>query len=175
MGKLVYTFRMLSSEEEDFRRDFEILEDQTFFDFHLAIQENLGYDKSQMASFILTNEQWEREEEITLFDMKEEPSDETLIMDKVKIADVCKTLRKKLLYIHDFFSDSGFFIEVVRMKDAEPNKKYPRCVLSEGRVPIQIIVDDNNIDIPAVEGFDDLESLDDDITFENIDDYESFQ
>jgi hypothetical protein len=175
MGKLVYTFRMLSGEEEDFRRDFEILDNQTFFDFHLAIQEDLGYDKSQMASFILTNDQWEREEEITLFDMKEEPSDETLIMDQVKIVDVCKTVRQKLLYIHDFFSDRGFFIEVVRMEDAESDKKYPVCILSEGKIPIQIIVDDNNIDTLAIESFDDLENLDDDITFENIDDYEGFQ
>jgi hypothetical protein len=61
------------------------------------------------------------------------------------------------------------------MEDASPEMNYPRCTLSEGRIPIQIIVDDNNIDISAAENFDDLGNLDDDITFENIDDYDGFQ
>jgi hypothetical protein len=163
---------MLSNEEDDFRRDFEIQEDQTFFDFHLAIQDNLGYDKSQMASFIITNDKWEREEEITLFDMKEEPSDDTLIMDKVKIGETCKGLKQKLLYIHDFFSDRGFYIELVNIDNIDSNVVYPKCTLAEGRIPLQIIVDDNNIDALNSEGFDEPGSFDDDILFENIDDFE---
>ena len=172
MEKLVHTFRLLSNEEDDFRRDFEVRANQTFFDFHLAIQDNLGFDKTQMASFILTNDNWEREEEITLFDMKEEPSDDSLIMDQVKIGSLCSELKQKLLYLFDFFSDRGFFIELVKTHNIDSNISYPRCTLAAGRIPVQIIVDDNNIDTINPEGFDELESFDDDILFESIDDFE---
>jgi hypothetical protein len=171
MNQLVFTFRIISNEEENFRRDFEIRANQTFFDLHLAIQENLGFDKSQMASFVLTNEKWEREEEINLFDIREEPSDDTLIMDKVRIGEACSDIRQKLLYIFDFFSDRGFFIELVEKGDEDPAITYPRCTLATGKIPIQIIIDDNNIDAFPTEEFDDLESFDDDISFESLDDY----
>ncbi len=172
MDRVVYTFRMISNEEDDFRRDFEIRADQTFFDLHLAIQKNLGYDKSQMASFVLTNEKWEREAEITLFDMKDEPSEDELIMDKVNIGEVCKDLKQKLLYVYDFFSDRCFFIELVNIEDEDPGVDYPRCVRENGKIPIQIIMEDNNIDTFNAEEFDDLGSYNDDLSFENLDEYD---
>lgn len=172
MDRLVYTFRMISHEEENFKRDFEIRGDQTFFDLHLAIQNNLGYDKSQMASFVLTNKKWAREEEINLFDMKDEPSEDTLIMDRVKISETCTDLKQRLLYIFDFFSDRGLFIELVEIGDEDPAVTYPQCTLEKGKIPIQIIIDDNNIDAFTMEEFDDLEGFDSDISFESIDDYE---
>lgn len=172
MDNLVYTFRMISNEEDNFRRDFEIRPDQTFFNLHLAIQKNLGYDKSHMASFVLTNEKWEREAEITLFDMRDEPSEDALIMDKVNIGEVCKDLKQKLLYVYDFFSDRCFFIELVNIGDEDPGVDYPRCIQAKGKIPIQIIMEDNNIDTFSVEEFDNLESFDDDLSFENLDDYD---
>ena len=172
MEREVYTFRMISNEEEDFRRDFEIRSDQTFFDMHLSIQKNLGYDKSQMASFILTNENWEKQAEITLFDMKDEPSGDSLIMDKVKIGELCKDLKQKLLYVYDFFSDRCFFIELVKKGNVDLHVGYPRCTLAKGKIPVQIIMEDNNIDEYSTGELDDLESFDDDLSFENLDDYD---
>jgi hypothetical protein len=174
MDRVVYTFRMISNEEDDFQRDFEIRADHTFFDLHLAIQKNLGYDKSQMASFVLTNDKWERETEITLFDMSDEPSEDALIMDKVSVGKICIHRKQKLLYIFDFFSDRCFFIELVKIEDADPHVTYPKCILAKGKIPVQIIMEDNNIDGSPVEEFDDLENFDDDLSFENLDDFNDF-
>jgi hypothetical protein len=66
---MVYKFVVLSDEDESFVREFEFLESQTLLDFHNIIQEELEYDKSQMASFYLATDNWEKEEEFTLFDM----------------------------------------------------------------------------------------------------------
>lgn len=172
MEREVFTFRMISNEEEGFQRDFEIRSDQTFFDLHLAIQKNLVYDKSQMASFVLTNGKWEKQAEITLFDMREEPSDDVLVMDKVKIGELCKDLKQKLLYVYDFFSDRCFFIELVKKGNMDPHVGYPRCVLAKGKIPVQIVMEDNNIDGFSEEEFHDLESFDDDLSYENLDDYD---
>ncbi len=172
MAHLVYTFRMISNEEDDFRRDFEIRTDQTFFDLHLAFQKNLGYDKSQMASFVLTNEKWEKQGEITLFDMRDEPTQDAMIMDKTTVGQVCRDLKQKLLYVYDFFSDRCFFIELVNMEEEDPGVDYPRCIQAKGKVPVQIIMEDNNIDTFTMGEFDDPGSYDDDLSFENLDDYD---
>ena len=69
---MIYKFRLLSSEKDDFVRDFEVSSDQTFYDLHLVIQYNCHYDTSQIASFYLCNSDWEKENEITLFELSEE-------------------------------------------------------------------------------------------------------
>ena len=40
---MVYKFRLLSDEVEDFRRDIEIDSDATFLDLHKAILESVNY------------------------------------------------------------------------------------------------------------------------------------
>ena len=69
---MIYLFRIISDEDQDFFRDLVIDGSDTFLDFHRALQENLGYDPSQLASFFITNEMWEKQQEITLIDMMEE-------------------------------------------------------------------------------------------------------
>lgn len=174
MNDIVYMFRMLSGEEESFIRDFEILADLTFYDLHLAIQEELGYDTSQMASFFLASETWDKQNEITLFDMKEEKNSEAIIMDKAKIGTFITETKQKLLYQFDFFSDRYLYIEMVDSGKRDMDTNYPVCTRSGGKVPRQIIIEDNNIDDFSLEEFDDLSTIDDDINFENIDDYEEF-
>ena len=69
MAIMVYKFVVLSDEDESFMREFEFLDSQTLLDFHNIIQEELEFDKSQMASFFMATDNWEKEEEFTLFDM----------------------------------------------------------------------------------------------------------
>jgi hypothetical protein len=47
---MVYKFVVLSDEDESFVREFEFLESHTLLDFHHIIQDELEFDKSQMAS-----------------------------------------------------------------------------------------------------------------------------
>ena len=104
--------------------------------------------------------------------MRDEPSGDALVMDKVKIGESCKDLKQKLLYIYDFFSDRCFFIELVKKGNVDLHVGYPRCILAKGKIPVQIIMEDNNIDGFSVEELDYPESFDDDLSFENLDDYD---
>ena len=60
---MIYLFRIISDENSDFFRDLVIDGKNTFLDFHHTLQENLGYDASQLASFFITNEFWEKQQE----------------------------------------------------------------------------------------------------------------
>jgi len=138
---LIYKFRLISNEKEDFIRDFEVRSDQSFYDLHQTIQKNLHYDQSQIASFFLCNDQWEKEQEITLFDLSDEPGQKTMVMDSTIFSDHIRKLKQKLLYVFDVFNERAFFIQVAEIKEDSPGKSYPACTLSKGSPPAQIIMD----------------------------------
>lgn len=138
---MIFKFRLISSEKDDFVRDFDISSDQTFYDLHMAIQKNCKYDPSQIASFFLCNNEWEKETEITLFEINERIGSATLAMDKSLLSDHIIELKQKLIYIFDIFNERAFFIEVVAIRDDDPSKSYPRCTFSEGTPPVQILLD----------------------------------
>ncbi len=169
---MIYKFVVISSEEESFIREFELDENNTLMDFHDTLHEELEFDKSQMATFFTTTENWEKEEEFTLFDMG---SNNTL-MEDVLIADILINENQKLLYIFDLFNDRALFIECIGEVDLIVGREYPICSQSKGLPPKQVGVND----------FNDIDFSDDDLSepgsmideegelpeFENLEDIE---
>ena len=166
---MIFKFRLLSAEVNDFVRDIEIRSDQTFYDFHKTIQEILGWDKSQMASFFLSNDDWEKGTEITLMEMFDDEFSESIVMDVALMSEFIKEKHQKLLYVFDFFTERYFFVEMVQTyKDTDD--KYPRCIKSEGDPPQQLLIEDFSSDSSFNEDFDDdIE----DLGFDNIDDFDN--
>ena len=99
---------MDTPEEEDVFRDIEIYSNQTFLELHSAIQEAFNFDQSQLASFHLSDNDWERGEEITLIDMG---GGEKQLMEDTALSDHIRSKNQKLLYIFDFMLMWTFFIE----------------------------------------------------------------
>jgi hypothetical protein len=168
---MVYKFRLISNEKEDFIRDFEVRSDQSFYDLHQAIQKNLYYDQSQIASFFLCNDRWEKAQEITLFDLSDEPDQKTMVMDNTRFSEHIHELKQKLLYVFDVFNERAFFIEVAEIKEDSPGKSYPACTLSKGSPPVQIIMDQVFLTRDPSLNFDDtgIETTDEDSLFNDSD------
>jgi hypothetical protein len=169
---MVLKFRLISNEEDDFVRDFEILAEQTFFDFHMAIQDNLHFDKSQIASFFTCSQEWEKEQEITLFELSEEESARVITMENAVVGEQAMEIHDKLIYVFDVFNERLFFMELVEKKEKDPSKEYPLCSFEKGHAPQQLLMDqlfgerdfsDGSIldDTALGEDFPDLDSLDD--------------
>ena len=138
---MVLKFRLISNEQDDFIRDFELLAEQTFFHFHLAIQDNLHYDKSQIASFFICNSNWEKGQEISLFELSEEESAKVITMDSAHLGDHVGEVHDKMIYVFDVFNERLFFIELVDKYRRDPSLKYPRCSLEKGKSPRQLLMD----------------------------------
>ena len=68
---MIFVFRVISNEVEDFFRDVEIKSTQTFYQLHNAIQYDADWDSSQLANFYLTDDNWEPAQEISLIDISE--------------------------------------------------------------------------------------------------------
>ncbi|PJB14623.1 MAG: hypothetical protein CO118_07650, partial [Flavobacteriales bacterium CG_4_9_14_3_um_filter_32_8] len=85
----IYKFRVTIEDNSDkvIFRDIEIKSTQTFEDFHQIILKAFNFDNSQMASFYVSDEDWNKAQEIALFDMQltEEEGLKVLIMSETEI------------------------------------------------------------------------------------------
>lgn len=132
---MVYRFLILSDEDESFMREFEFLDSQTLLDFHNMIQDELEFDRSQLASFYTTSDNWEKEEEFTLFDMGGASATmEDAILEEV----ICKD-NQKMAYVFDFFNERSLFIEYIGESEEKRGVDYPTCVSAKGPAPKQIL------------------------------------
>jgi hypothetical protein len=132
---MVYKFVVLSDEDESFVREFEFLDSHTLLDFHHLIQDELEFDKSQMASFFLATENWEKEEEFTLFDMGTGSS----TMEVAILEEIIFKKNQKLLYVFDFFNERALFVEYTGETKEVAGREYPLCTNSKGLPPKQVI------------------------------------
>ena len=64
---MIYKITFSCEEVDDFRLVFEADSDATFLELHHAILKSVNYPDDQMTSFIMCNDHWEKEQEVTLF------------------------------------------------------------------------------------------------------------
>jgi hypothetical protein len=140
---MIYTFKITSPEVKNFVLEMEIDHEQTYLEFHNTIQETIGYDNSQMASFYQVGADDERGLEIALFEMNTEDEDNLNVvpMDVSMIREFVSSERPELIYVFDFFSDRFFDVKLIGKGITNAKTKYPKCTLSKGDAPVQIKLD----------------------------------
>jgi len=156
-----YKFRVLIEGEKNVFRDIEINSHQNFEDFHNCILTSFGFDNSQMASFYLSDFDWNKGQEISLFDMGiSEGDEEKLIMNQTTIKEGINCVGCHLLYTYDFLNMWNFFIELTEITIKEKGTNYPIITYTKGKAPKQGSKNDS---------FDDIE---DELLFSENDEYE---
>lgn len=140
---MIYFFRAISNESDDFLIDIAIDSGSRFLDLHNFIQQRLDYDSTQMASFFVTDDEWNKEQEITLIDMMEEESG-CLVMDKVALEDLLRDKKQRLLYAFDLFAERVLFMELTQIDGG--SLKQPVCTRQEGTPPPQFLDEDFSLD-----------------------------
>lgn len=135
---MIYRFLILSDEVDDFVREISIDASATFFDLHNAILDSVDYNKDQMTSFFLCEDNWEKEQEITLVEMDSGSEYDNLVMSDTVLEDQVQDEGQKILYIFDYLSDRAFFIE---LKEIIPSKYLDEavCSFSKGKAPDQVV------------------------------------
>lgn len=186
---MIYRFKITSTEVEGFEREIEIGHEQTWLDLHNTIQESVGYDSSQMASFYQIGADGQRGLEIALFEMNTEDDDNmnVVAMDVAMIREFSSKENAELIYVFDFFSDRYFNISLIDKGISKSTADYPVCLVSKGDAPTQIMMDAENFEGMDFSQFeakpespktadDYLSDFDDQMNdgpeFENLDDYE---
>ena len=132
---MIYRFRVIldNDTDEDIFRDLEIRETDTLEDLHNIITQSFGFDGIEMASFYLTDDQWNQGEEISLFDLSENNSGR--LMNKTLINDVVYEIKPKLIYVYDFLNMWTFYVELAEIVDETEGNDYPNLMFVQGQVP----------------------------------------
>ena len=131
---MIYKIRIILDAEEDIFRDIEIEDQSNLEDFHNAITQSFGFDGQEMASFYTSNELWEEDEEISLFDVSDEPGS-IRIMGETILENVVDEENTRLLYVYDFLNMWTFMVELADIAEAEAGQVYPNLMYSHGQIP----------------------------------------
>ncbi len=134
---MVFNFRLVSDEVDNFRREINIDADATFLDLRNAICDSVNYDKNQMCSFFLCDDSWEKQREITLEDMGTDSDQEVYLMDETILSDYIDD-GSRLIFVFDYMTDRCFFLEMKKSIVGQILKD-PVCVASMGVPPKQIM------------------------------------
>lgn len=136
---MVYKFRIISDEVDDFLREIKIDSEASFYELHEAILKSAGYKNDQMTSFFTCDDDWEKEVEITLEDMGNDSSEEdTYIMKDTPLSELLEDEKQKMIYVFDPLAERVFFIElseIITGKDLDAAV----CSRKEGKAPAQTI------------------------------------
>lgn len=164
---MVYRFRVIldNDTEDDVFRDLEIRETDTLEDLHNSIFQAFGFDGIEMASFYISDDEWNQGEEISMFDTGE-TSGEGRLMSETSISDVVHEMQTKLIYVYDFFSMWTFFVELAEIVEEAEGTDYPNLMYVHGQIPTEA----PEKSFEAEDDFDDYNEFDDDL---DIDDYDS--
>ena len=110
---MVYKFRIISDEVDDFLREIQIDSEASFYDLHEAILKSTGYKDDQMTSFFICDDDWEKETEITLEDMGSGSSEEdTYIMRETPLSELLED-EKQRQHLYERALDNKVF-DVIR-------------------------------------------------------------
>ena len=135
---MIYRFTIISDEVDNFIREIQIDPDATFYDFHKAILKSVNYKDDQMTSFFICDDDWEKEKEVTLEEMDDNPEIDSWVMKETPINELVEDEKQKLLYVFDYLTERCFFIELTEIITGK-HIKGARCTKQAGDPPQQTI------------------------------------
>lgn len=192
-----YKFKIFFDEVEDFVRDIEIRSTDTFQSFHEIIFSSTGLTGNELASFFICDTKWNKQKEVTLIDMEDDRLTDTpeymedddfstksnlpkSVMAQSILKDYISDPHQHIIYEYDFLNPKIFYIELMKILPVKKGNEYPRCTLKSKELPkdiTQIKLPDPENDpfeehpIDEDEDFQDGYNEDDQINFDNIEDF----
>jgi len=133
---MIYRFRIIldNDTKEDIFRDLEIKSTDTLEDLHNSITQAFGFDGTEMASFYISDDEWNQGEEISLFDLSEGMIS-TRLMNESPLDDTVSVKQTKLIYVYDFLTMWTFFVELAEIVDEVEGVDYPNLMFVHGQIP----------------------------------------
>jgi hypothetical protein len=176
MENNVFKIRVVADTEEDIFIDIKAVKECKLITIHNLLIKAFDLDNKEMASFYFSNNNWDKGEEITLFNMSiEEEEQVTKSMEDTALESLYENGIVKLLYLHDFLNLNIFYLEFLESDHSNMNEiakithqlgKYTpkqfneenNTTLAEENDPIKDILDEYNED-----DFGSFEELDEDL------------
>lgn len=131
---MIYKFVIGSEESENFKLEIVIDSEDTFMRLRNAILDAAGYDKEQMDSFYVCDEDWNKDKEVTFVDMDTDSDEDIWLMEDTRLDELIDEEGQKLKFIFDYVTERYFYM---KLKEIIPGKSMrdPLCQRKEGRPP----------------------------------------
>lgn len=180
-------FRVLldSIKEEEIFRDILINDDENFESFYRCIIDSFEFDENEMASFYVSDLEWNKGEEISLMDMSfgEEDTEFSTTMQHAILRSFIESPKQRFILVHNFMDMWIFLIEMLEISSEIIDQ--PTVALQVGKLTEELkkkkesessdfVFSAESLDEFSDFNFDDdLDDLDiDDDDFLNIDEFE---
>lgn len=162
---MIYRFRVIldNNTEDDVFRDIEIRESDTMEDLHNTITQSFGFDGMEMASFYVSDDQWNQGEEIAMMDMSE-AGNKVKMMNETVLNTIIHEASTRLIYLYDFMNMWTFYVELGEIVEEAEGTDYPNLMYVHGQIPDE--APDKVFE--AEEDDDDYNEFEDDL---DVDDY----
>lgn len=138
---MIFKFTLLSDEADDFVRVISIDAEASFLDLNNSILQSVNYNNSQMTTFFMCSDDWEKGQEVTLVEMESSSEYDNLLMEDTKLEELLSDEKQKLLFVFDMLYERAFFMELTEIIPGAHMDKTD-CIQSEGVVPPQTIGED---------------------------------
>lgn len=165
---MIYKLRIILDTEQDVIREIAINQSDSLEDLHHAMVNAFGFDGSEMASFYMSDQDWNEGAEIPLYDMSE--NGDAVTMNHFKISDVIDNEKTKLIYVYDFLSMWSFFVELVEIIEDVKEYELPALLFTLGVIPSE--APEKEFVSEALDGSNPDENIDidsDEFDFDNFD------
>ena len=157
---MIYKFKIGSEEAENFKVEIAIDSSDSFMSLRNTILDAAGYDKDQIDSFYICDEDWVKEKEVTSIDMESDTEEDIWLMEETNLDELLDDEGQKLKFVFDYISERYFFII---LKEIVPRKNLHDPVIErkEGRPPREMLDDlfampkTVKLDEPSLEELDD--------------------
>jgi len=121
----------------DVWRTVEILESQTLYDLHRAIQRAFEWDDDHLWEFTLSGDRHDHVTRIAMPQGFMNPDYDPPTADEVTLADLELRPGQRLFYLFDFGDNLGHTLRVDGTADSVPARGYPAVVEVHGEAPPQ--------------------------------------
>tara|TARA_R110002072_G_scaffold234192_1_gene391753 strand:- start:10009 stop:10527 length:519 start_codon:yes stop_codon:yes gene_type:complete len=138
MAGLKFRILLDSKSKNEVFRDILISDSDNFESFYKAILKAYNFNEDQMASFYMSNHNWDKGFEISLFDMTFGEDDTQIlpgIMSESIIREYIQDPDQKMILVHDFLRMWMFLVELIGIEKENPAE--PKLVLAVGDAPLE--------------------------------------
>jgi len=145
---MLFKFKIISDKVEDFVLHLDADAKNTFFELHEAIQMACKYDPSELATFYLADEEWDKGLEITMFENRLSKPQSIRLMKQTALGDLLKDREDKLIYTFDMTNQKSLYIQLNEIV-MEEKLSSPIISYNRGIAPAQGLSNRYNADLLA--------------------------
>ena len=122
----IYRFKISFEDYDEVEREIDIKSTQTFEDLHRALHRSTGYPAEVSSSFYVSNDFWNKGQEISFLPSEKKIEQGVSLMDKSKLSSFIDDPHQKFYYTYNFERPFDFHVQLIKIILDEENGK--ECV-----------------------------------------------